>query len=57
MTQKTYKITLTRDQLICVQVALLEANLSASEDKRRTMAREYMNTYRYIGTEKRRATS
>lgn len=54
MKQEIYKINLTREQLTFVQVALLEAQISASQDKRKTDADRYMETYKYIGTEKRR---
>ncbi len=54
MTNETYKITLTREQLTFVQVALLEAQIAASEDKRIQDATRYLDTYKYIGTEKRR---
>lgn len=54
MKQETYKINLTREQLTFVQVALLEAQISASQDKRKTDAERYMETYKYIGIEKRR---
>ena len=37
-----------------VQVALLEAQIIASEEGRRTDADRYMTMYKYIGTEKRR---
>lgn len=56
MKQETYKITLTREQITWVQVALLEAQISASEDKRQEDADRYMAAYRIIGTEKRRAS-
>lgn len=55
MTQETFKINLTREQLTWVQVALLEAQISASEDKRQADADRYMQAYKIIGTEKRRA--
>lgn len=51
---KTYHITLTAEQLVNVQVALLEADLTARADRRHAMARAYMDTYKYIGQEKRR---
>lgn len=54
MKPELYKINLTREQLTFVQVALLEAQISAFQDKRKTDAERYMETYKYIGTEKRR---
>lgn len=47
-----FKLTFTREQLTCVQVALLEAQISASEDHRRQDEAKYMIMYKYIGTEK-----
>lgn len=52
---KTFTLHLTAEQLVNVQVALLEADLTARADRRHAMARAYMDTYKYIGTEKRRA--
>lgn len=52
MTKQIYQIRLTREQLTFVQVALLEAQISASQDKRNTDADRYMTMYKYIGTEK-----
>lgn len=37
-----------------VQVALLEAQIIASEECRRADADRYMTMYQYIGTEKRK---
>lgn len=54
MKQEIYLIRLTREQLTFVQVALLEAQISASQDKRQNDVSRYMETYKYIGTEKRR---
>lgn len=54
MNQEFYSIRLTREQLTFVQVALLEAQISASQDKRQSDVNRYMETYKYIGTEKRR---
>ena len=52
MKNQIYQIRLTREQLTFIQVALLEAQISASQDKRETDADRYMETYKYIGTEK-----
>lgn len=52
MKQDLFKITLTREQLTWVQVALLEAQLSASESNRISDAERYLQAYRIIGTEK-----
>ena len=54
MKQEVYQIRLTREQLTFVQVALLEAQISASQDQRQSDVDRYMDTYKYIGTEKRR---
>lgn len=54
MTQEIFNINLTREQLTFVQVALLEAQISASTDERQNDADRYLETYKYIGTEKRR---
>lgn len=55
MKQELFKLTFTREQLTWVQVALLEAQISASQDMRRNDEGRYMEMYKYIGTEKRRA--
>ena len=52
MEKQIYQIRLTREQLTFVQVALLEAQISASQDRRKTDADRYMTVYKYIGTEK-----
>ena len=54
MNPEVYQIRLTREQLTFVQVALLEAQISASQDQRQSDVDRYMETYKYIGTEKRR---
>lgn len=54
MKPEIYQIRLTREQLTFVQVALLEAQISASQDQRQNDVARYMETYKYIGTEKRR---
>lgn len=54
MNKEVYQIYLTREQLTFVQVALLEAQISASQDQRQSDVARYMETYKYIGTEKRR---
>ena len=54
MNEEVYQIRLTREQLTVVQVALLESQISASQDQRQSDVSRYMETYRYIGTEKRR---
>ena len=54
MNPEVYQIRLTREQLTFVQVALLEAQISASQDQRQSDVYRYMETYKYIGTEKRR---
>lgn len=54
MDKEFYQIYLTREQLTFVQVALLEAQISASQDNRQSDVNRYMDTYKYIGTEKRR---
>ena len=54
MTQEQFKLTFTREQLTWVQVALLEAQISAGQDKRKADEDRYMQMYRFIGTEKRR---
>lgn len=54
MNPEVYQIRLTREQLTFVQVALLEAQISASQDQRQSDVVRYMETYKYIGTEKRR---
>jgi len=52
--KEQFKLTFTREQLTWVQVALLEAQISASQDKRKSDEDRYMQMYRFIGTEKRR---
>lgn len=54
MKQEQFKMTFTRDQLTWVQVALLEAQISAGQDKRHSDEKRYMQMYRFIGTEKQR---
>lgn len=54
MEKQYYQIRLTREQMTFVQVALLEAQISASESKRHSDANRYLETYKYIGTEKLR---
>lgn len=54
MANEIFKLTFTREQLTHVQVALLEAQIIATEECRRADADKYMTMYRYIGTEKRR---
>lgn len=54
MANEIFKLTFTREQLTHVQVALLEAQIIASEECRRADADRYMTMYKYIGTEKRR---
>lgn len=54
MKQEQFKLTFTREQLTWVQVALLEAQISASQDKRHSDEDRYMQMYRFIGTEKQR---
>lgn len=57
MMKELFKIQLTREQLTWVQVALLEAQIAASEDRRKRDQERYMEVYKYIGTEKRRILS
>lgn len=57
MTQEQFKLTFTREQLTLVQVALLEAQISAGQDKRNADEERYMQMYRFIGTEKRRIST
>ena len=52
--KEQFKLTFTREQLTWVQVALLEAQISASQDRRKSDEDRYMQMYRFIGTEKRR---
>lgn len=52
MTQELFKLTLTREQMTCLQVALLEAQIDAHRDARKEDASRYLALYSFIGTEK-----
>lgn len=55
MKQQIIKLELTREQWTWVQVALLEAQISASEQKRLKDADRYWYAYNLVGQQKRRA--
>lgn len=52
MTHELFKLTLTREQLTCLQVALLEAQIDAHQDSRKEDAERYLSLYSFIGMEK-----
>lgn len=52
MMQELFKLTLTREQMTCLQVALLEAQIDAHQDSRKEDAAKYLALYSFIGTEK-----
>lgn len=55
MKEQIIKLELTREQWTWVQVALLEAQISASEQKRVKDADRYWLAYNLVGQQKRRA--
>ena len=55
MKEQIIKLELTREQWTWVQVALLEAQISASEQKRLRDADRYWLAYNLVGQQKRRA--
>lgn len=55
MKEQIIKLELTREQVTWVQVALLEAQISASEQKRLKDADRYWHAYNLVGQQKREA--
>lgn len=55
MKQEIIKLELTREQWTWVQVALLEAQIVASEQKRLKDADRYWQAYNLVGQQKREA--
>lgn len=55
MKQQIIKMELTREQWTWVQVALLEAQIVASEQKRLKDADRYWQAYNLVGQQKRSA--
>lgn len=55
MKKDLFTFTLPAWAVAIVQVALLEADLQARADNRQADSAKYLNIYKLIGTEKRRA--
>lgn len=55
MKEQIIKLELTREQWTWVQVALLEAQIVASEQKRLKDADRYWHAYNLVGQQKREA--
>lgn len=55
MKDQIIKLELTREQWTWVQVALLEAQIAASEEKRLKDADRYWHAYNLVGQQKREA--
>lgn len=48
MTHELFKLTLTREQMICLQDALLEARIDAHHDAREEDENRYFALYSFI---------
>jgi hypothetical protein len=54
MNEQIIKLELTREQVTWLQVALLEAQIASSEEKRLSDADRYWLAYNLVGQQKRR---